>query len=163
MSLTLPMEDGRETCCPRLDREPWHWPGNLFSEPLSQAGPARVKRHPEATVAPSLGRPSTCTLRLRSPTTSLLCPGALPGPRSCGQYLLSGCLSSPPQDAPPKVAWAATTAQLCPLPPTFWVKIFRSLFLKILLNFLKTCNFFSAEREGAVGFFLFFGRHCKFN
>jgi len=154
------MEDGKETCCPRLDREPWHWPRSLFSEPPSQTSQARVKRHPQRPPWPLPWKspppaPSGCT-----------CPPPLhcaqvhfQDPVAVGHYLFSGHLSEqPPQECPSTGGLGSnhSPALHSPSPsPTFWVKIFISLFLKTLLNFLKTLNFFSAEREGAV--FLFFG------
>lgn len=47
LNLTLHKEAGRETCSPHLDREPWRWPGSLFSEPCVPGKQGQTERHPE--------------------------------------------------------------------------------------------------------------------
>lgn len=154
------MEGGRETCCPRLDREPRHRPGGLFSETPYQASQARVKRHPPRPPWPlpwenPLPAPSGSTC----PPPPHRAQAHSQDPVAAGHYLFSGHLGEQPPQEHASIRWSGQQPRPSSAPPspspTFWVETSVSLFLKTLLNFLKTLNLFSAERKGADFFFFF--------
>lgn len=152
--------EGWKTCCPRLDRGPWHRPGSLFSEPLSQASQARVKRYPQGPPWPL-----PCESPLPTSTGSTLPPPHHTHVHSQDTVTTGWCLSSGYQDsgagpctpgraAHPatflsRVAWVGTRSQLCPFSsPNLLGQNLHIPFLKNTFKLCKKPHTFFQQREG---------------